>query len=92
VLLLLGTVVCVASVPLVDDPDTAVDESDVQITLASPSLVGTKLFQPVAASTDLPKVASCGRELKSDLLANEFMLPRTQSCFPSQMLLCTFLI
>ena len=92
-LLLLGAVVCVASVPPIDDPDTAVDESDFQLTLASPSLLSTKLVQPIANVVDLPKLASCGNELRGDLSRHEFMpQPKRSGSHSSQILLCTFLI
>ena len=92
-LLLLGTVVCVASVPPVDDPDTAIDESDFQLTLASPSLINTKLVQPLANAVDLPKPASCSQVLKDNACLHEFITaPRHSRSHSIQELLCAFLI
>ena len=92
-LLLLGTAVCVASVPTVDDPDTAIDESEFQLVLATPSPLTIKLVPPLANSVDLPRPASCSQDVKADTFLGDFILVPKQSRSRSiQKLLCTFLI
>ena len=44
----MGTLLCVASMPPVDDPDTVIDEGDFQVTLASPLRLTTELVQRLA--------------------------------------------
>jgi len=93
VLLLLGAVVCVASVPPVDDPDTAVDESDVPVILATPEPLIIKSVPPLSNSVDPPILASYSRESRADLSRYEFMPMSKQSgSYSSQILLCTLLI
>ena len=84
---------CAASVPPVDNPDTAVDESEFQVNLAIPSTPSIKCAFPVANSTDLPKLASRQQDLRADLSRHEFMPVPNESCSHfTQILLCTFLI
>ena len=93
IFVLLGSVLCVASIPAVDDPDTEVDESEFQVNLATPSALGIKLVHPVANSADLPKLASCQQDLRSHSSRHEFMpVPKQSRSHSSQTLLCTFLI
>jgi hypothetical protein len=93
VLLLLGIVVCVASVPPVDDPDTAIDESEFQVILATPSPLGCKLLPPLANSVDLARPASHSQNVKAHIFLSDFILVAKQSRSHSiQKLLCTFLI
>jgi len=92
-LLLLGTVVCVASVPPVDDPDTVIDESDLQLSLAIPTPINSILVRPVAASVKLPKSSFYTADLKANASSLEFVLmPMHARVHSLQKLLCTFLI
>ena len=93
VLLLLGTVVWVASVPTVDDPDTPVDESEIQVILATPSSLSIKSVPPLAECVDAPSLASRPVESKAERYRHTF-LPVARNCcsLSTQKLLCTFLI
>jgi hypothetical protein len=53
--LLLLTVFCASSVPPVDDPATAIDESDLQVRLAMPAPAAINVA-PRADSSDLPRL------------------------------------
>ena len=93
VLLLLGTVVCVASVPPVDDPDTALDESDFQVNLAIPSTLGIRLVHPVANSVDLPKLSLSYQDLRTKPSRHAFMpVPKQTPSRSIRKLLSTLLI
>jgi hypothetical protein len=93
VFLLLGTVVCVASVPPVDDPETVIDESDFQISLAIPAPINSRLVQPIATSVQLPKPSSETPDLRANPSSLEFVLmPKHARAHSLQKLLCTFLI
>jgi hypothetical protein len=93
VLLLLGTVVCVASVPPVDDPDTVIDESDLQISLAIPAPINSILVRPVAASVKSPKPSFYTPDLQANTSSLEFeLMPKHARVHSLQKLLCTFLI
>jgi hypothetical protein len=92
-LLLLGTVVCVASVPPVDDPDTVIDESDLQISLAIPAPINGKLVRPFATSVKLSKASFYIPDWKANTSSLEFVLmPKHARVRSLQKLLCTFLI
>ena len=94
-LLLLVTVVCVVSVPPVDDPDTAIDESDFQVNLAIPANLSVKLVHPIANSIDSPEIVLCRQDLRVKSSRREFMpVPKQPAAHSNsfQKLLCTFLI
>ena len=92
-LLLLGTVVCAASVPPVDDPDTAVDESEFQVLFLIPSPLSVKSVPVFVNSLDLTKPVSVSQNLTTGISSAEFMRPPDSCHSPSlQKLLCTFLI
>ena len=91
--MLLAAVLSAASLPPVDDPDTPVDESDLQIYLALPAPLNITFVRPVAASANLPKPSSCAGDTKARASSREFIQVSKQSRPHSlQKLLCTFLI
>ena len=93
VLFLFGTVLCVASVPPVDDPDTAIDESDFQTNLAIPAPLDIKLVPPVATSVNLTQPVLCDRDWKANTCLREFTpVPKQSRSHSLQKRLCTFLI
>jgi hypothetical protein len=77
-----------------DDPETAVDESDFQVTFAIPSPPSIDLVHRFANSAELPKLALCRQDFRSQPPHHEFMPMPKQSGSHStlQILLCTFLI
>ena len=93
VLLLLGTVVSVAGVPPVDDPETSADESELQVILAAPAPLRIQLGSSLAGSVDVTQLASCPQESNADFSRHELTAVARRSCSPSlQKLLCAFLI
>lgn len=55
VLLLLATVVCASTVPAVDDPSTAFDESQSPANIALPILPGVRSVRPAADPVPVPQ-------------------------------------
>jgi hypothetical protein len=92
VLLLLATVICASSVPPVDDPETAINEADLQISLAPP-VTTLKVAAPAASSVHLSKLVPCRPAWGVNSSVDGLTPVATQSSRRSlQKLLCTFLI
>jgi hypothetical protein len=92
---LLGSVLCAASVPPVDDPDTAIDESEFQVVFLVASQPSVKLVSPLANSLDVPNPVLFTEDLTSKTPSHESMLVPKQTASHSHslhQLLCTFLI
>ena len=84
---------CVSSVPIVDDPNTAIDESNVQVNLTVPSTLSLKLIRPVAnsiASLTLARWRTNSGDITS--FREIASVPRQSRSHSIQRLLCTFLI
>ena len=86
-------VVCASAVPPVDDPETAFNEADATIILATPASVGLNLLP---AASDLAIVPNLSLD-QLGWVVNNFVHGRSQLARqhpPSslQKLLCTFLI
>ena len=95
VFVLLGSVLCAASVPRVDDPDTAIDESEFQVVFMVGSQPSIKSVSPLANSLDLPKPVSCAEDLTTkNLFPRIHAVPERSASHSNsiQKLLCTFLI
>jgi hypothetical protein len=92
-LLLLGTVVCAASVPPVDDPDTAVDESEFQVIFLVPSPLSIKSVPVFASSLDGTRPVSLSQNLTTGISYLEFMrVLNSWHSLSFQKLFCTLLI
>ena len=93
VLLLLGSVVCMASVPPVDDPDTAIDESQMQVNLAGPATLDNTSVHCVADSSDQPRLALSSNGRETNIFLDGLKLTG-KVAYPHAILkfLCTFLI
>lgn len=93
VLLLCGTLVCVASVPAVDDPDTAFNEADTPVNLAPPASLRINLIVPVVKAINLPKLALYEPGWGVNNSVHELAAaPKQPGSHSIQKLLCTFLI
>jgi hypothetical protein len=91
ILFLLGTVICAAAIPAVDNPDTAFDESDSPANLALPAPLSAKLVMPVANPVPLPQPLPQVSNISVSIHAPQPVAKQqgTQSLLT---LLCTFLI
>lgn len=93
VILLCATLVCVASLPAVDDPDTAFNEVDTPVNLAPPASPRINLVVPVVKAVNLPKLALDEPGWGTNNSAHELALvPKQPDSHSIQKLLCTFLI
>jgi hypothetical protein len=90
VLLLLATVAYASTVPPIDDPGTAFNESDTAVTLAPPAAAHINFGSPAMDSL-IPPNSSPGWIVHNP--ANE-LAPVPSQCPPHsfQKMLCTFLI
>lgn len=94
ILLLVGAVVCVSTIPQPDLPETSYNEVDTPVNQAPPVVQGIKFVRPAIARAILSKqvceavrsVSSQGCEQKSA------STPERRSQRSLQDLLCTFLI
>jgi hypothetical protein len=92
VLVLLGAVLCLSSVQRSDDPETAMNESDLQVSLAPPAQIGLRALNPVGTSI-LPRPLRSDQYFSVRDTRNESIPLTIQSRSHSiQKLLCTFLI
>jgi hypothetical protein len=92
VLLLLVTVVCASTVPVVDDPSTSFNESDSPANMALPVVPAVKL---VRRTTDPVPVPELGRQITADISFSAYTpgpAPKQQRSHSLLRLICTLLI
>jgi hypothetical protein len=87
--LLCGTIVFTASVPPVDDPNTAYNEADSAMTVSLPSATAANLVLPVVVKTNLARPSSVAPIFRYAHFVTARPVPSVSSL---QQLLCTFLI
>lgn len=92
VLLLLATVVCASTVPAVDDPSTAFNESDTPANMALPVVPGVKLVRPATDPVPAPQpLQQVDRNLSFSAYAPG-PAPKQERAHSLLKLLCTLLI
>jgi len=91
--LLLGTVPCATSLIPVDDPATAIDESEFQVFFLVPSPLSIKSVPAFANSLDLLEPVLRSQNFTADTSFLEFMpVPNSWHSPSLQKLFCTFVI
>jgi hypothetical protein len=92
VLLLLATVVCASTVPAVDDPSTAFDESESPANIALPVLPGVRIVRPAADPVPVPQPL---QQVGGDVNFSAYIpgpAPKQERSHSLLKFLCTFLI
>jgi len=90
--LLLATVVCASTVPAVDDPSTAFNESENPTNIALPVLPGIKLVRPAADPVPVPQPLL---QVAGDVSFSAYIpgpAPKQERSHSLLKLLCTLLI